>query len=201
MTRRSTVVWIASAVIVCGVGIGVAAHAAANPAVGAPEASGSASPTPPAGSASAPATTAPAASPSASSGPAAPNPEPPYTFTPAPTPSSSASASAAPSASSSAGSVQTVTPTLGYYAYKGGTLSLGGGVSGLVDSGGTCTVTLRKGTVSVSRDFRAEPGPSSTDCGEMEIASPDFSTGTWSLTIRYSSPRAAGISTATEVPL
>jgi hypothetical protein len=90
---------------------------------------------------------------------------------------------------------------MSYYSFASGTLTLGGGVSGLVDTGGTCTVSVSRAGTTVSQKFTASPGPSSTDCGAMSISSPKFTAGTWSLTISYSSPRARGVSAATAVTL
>ncbi|BDZ51515.1 hypothetical protein GCM10025867_37560 [Frondihabitans sucicola] len=94
-----------------------------------------------------------------------------------------------------------VTPLLSYYAFSGSTLTLGAGVNGLVDTGGTCTVTASRGDSTVTQRFSASPGPTSTDCGAMALTSPRFVHGTWSLIIAYSSLRASGTSAAMQVTL
>lgn len=195
MSRKSTAIWIVSAVVVVGAGIGVAAHAASHPNSGHSATSSAAGPT------------AVGAIPRSSAtaqheGDATAAPIPPTS--PAPQASSPAgTAATAPPAPSktAAATVKAVIPSLSYYSFTGSTLTLGGGVSGLVDSSGTCAVTVTSGTSSVSQSFAAQAGPSSTDCGAMAITSTKFHSGTWHVSIVYSSPRARGSSTDSEVTL
>ncbi len=190
MSRRSTTVWAIGAVVVAGAGVAVAAVAVQG-APHAPTAGASSSASAGPGVTTGP----PAASPTASAAPADPSPS--ATAPGAGAPGGSAPAATTPPATT----VRTVSPAMSYYSFAGRTLTLGGGVSGLVDSGGTCTVTLTRGTATVTKSFAASPGPSSTDCGAMTVSSPTLTSGSWSLTIAYSSPRARGTSSPTEVTL
>jgi hypothetical protein len=196
MIRTSTTIWIVAAVVIAGAGIGVASVAAAHPR--AHDTASTSTPRPTV-AASTPAPTTPAASPAPSS---APSPSASVTASP----SASATAAPSPSAGASAGTgtgtgTKKVSPSLSYYSFAGQTLTLGGGVSGLVESGGTCTVTVTNGPATVTQAFPASPGPSSTDCGEMAITSSKLSHGQWSVTIAYSSAHAAGTSSPSRVTL
>lgn len=196
MIRRSTLGWTIGAAVVVVAGVVVAVTAAAHPS------HTSAAPDPSSSTTAAPASTPTAAasaasgSPSGSSGPTGATATAPESSTPA-RPSSAPS----PSATSQAAPVRTVSPAVSYYALAGQTLTLGGGVSGLVDSSGTCTVTATSGSAVVTQSFTATAGPSSTDCGAMSLTSPKLHTGQWTLTLDYSSPRAKGVSTPEKVTL
>lgn len=197
MIRTSTTIWIVAAVVIAGAGIGVASVAAAHPR--AHETASTSTPRPTV-AASTPAPTTPAASPAPSA-----------VSSPSATASASASATAAPSSSTGAGTgagsgtggstKKKVSPSLSYYSFSGQTLTLGGGVSGLVESGGTCTVTVTNGAATVTQAFPASAGPSSTDCGGMAITSSKLSHGQWTVTIAYSSAHAAGTSSPSRVTL
>jgi hypothetical protein len=191
MTRKSTIVWIVSAVVVVGVGVAIAVPSLANShgkvtsavtPVASPSADG---PTAVASSPSAGAT------PSASVAPADPA-----------SPSASSSASASPT-SKPVVTVKNVTPHLTYYDWTSSTstLEVGGNVPGMVDAGGSCVVTATHGSVTVSQAFPASAQASSTECGTMRLTSPKLTAGTWNLTIGYRSPRATGTSASTEVTL
>ncbi|MCU1527631.1 MAG: hypothetical protein JWP75_1394 [Frondihabitans sp.] len=186
MSRKSTTIWIVGAVVVVGAGITVAAvslgHAPAGVGAGGtskPHTTATSTPRPTATSTPGNGASDPS---NPSTAPAVVDPQPSSTTAPPVT-------------------VKKVVPAMSYYDYKSGTLSLGGGVSGLVDTGGTCTVTVTHGSSTVTQKFSASAGPSSTDCGAMSITSSKFTTGTWNLTIAYSSPRAEGTSAVTQVTL
>jgi hypothetical protein len=200
MTRRSTIVWIVSAVVVVGAGVTYAAvgPTSAGSAAGArvtaastpsslPSPSGTPAGSRPAADATAPATATPGdpASPSSSAPSTGPTAAPPAATT------------------KPVVAVTSVTPHLTYYDFtaSSSTLEVGGNVPGLVDSGGSCIVTATRGAVTVTQTFTASPQASSTECGTMRLASPKLTSGTWNLTIGYRSPRAAGASPSTEVTL
>lgn len=195
MSRKSTIVWIVSAVVVVGAGVGVAAASVsfANHRLEA--------------GASAPASVGPATE-------AAGNPSASATPVVTPVPSDPASPSSSPSTSTSAGPsagptskpvvvVKKVTPALTFFQWtaSSSTLQVGGNVPGLVDAGGSCIVTATQGAVTVTQSFAASPQASSTECGTMNLTSPKLTSGTWNLTIGYRSPRAAGTSSSTAVTL
>ncbi|RKR73245.1 hypothetical protein [Frondihabitans australicus] len=194
MSRRTTAIWIAAAVVVAGAGIGVAAVAAAHPRAVTASAGHTARPTTVGSTPSAP--------PSAPATSAAPSPSTPS----APSAPATTGSGADQGAGSGSGTGQTVskkkvTPDLSYYSFSGQTLTLGGGVSGLVENGGTCTVTVKNATATVTQAFPASAGPSSTDCGAMAITSPKLAHGSWTITIAYSSADAAGTSGESAVTL
>lgn len=194
MSRKSTIVWVVSAVVVVGAGVGVAASALASSA-GDPASSSTAS-SRPTGTA---AVSAPSASagPSASSAPADPA-SPSSTSSPASSPSSAPKPTSKPVVT-----VKNVTPHLTYYDWSAAssTLEVGGNVPGLVDAGGSCVVTATRGAVTVTQSFAASPQASSTECGTMRLTSTKLTGGDWNLTIGYRSPRATGTSVSTEVTL
>jgi cytoskeletal protein RodZ len=186
MSRRSTTIWIVGAVVVVGAGITIAAVSLAH----APnQASAGATSTPRTTSSSTP-------RPTASGTPGASDQDPSGASTTPVTTNPQPSSTASPPVT-----VKKVVPSMSYYAYNSGTLTLGGGVSGLVENGGTCTVSVWQGASTVTQKFAAKAGPSSTDCGAMSISSTKFTSGTWNLTITYSSPDAQGTSPATQVSL
>lgn len=194
MIRRSTLGWAVGAAVVVVGGIAVAAVAATHPAHSVARASaGSSASARPTAAATAPRSSTPATTPTSTAsapGAAGTAPSTPVTVG---VPSAPASEPAAP--------VRRVSPSVSYYALSGTTLTLGGGVSGLVDSSGTCTVTATNGSSTVTGSFTATAGPSSTDCGAMSITSSTLHSGRWTLTLDYSSPRAKGVSTPEAVTL
>lgn len=77
----------------------------------------------------------------------------------------------------------------------------GASVQGLVEEGGTCVLSVSPatggGALTVERT--AEAGPSSTDCGALEVPLPDEATGTWRVEVAYASPGTRVTSPGTEV--
>jgi hypothetical protein len=85
---------------------------------------------------------------------------------------------------------------------KTAAVEAGGYLSPLVESGGTCTLELTKAGRTVSDRSRAEPDATTTACGNLAIPRARLTPGSWSVVLRYSSPRAQGASapTTVEVP-
>ena len=81
-------------------------------------------------------------------------------------------------------------------------VQVGGYVSPVVEQGGVCTVSLRKGDRTVETSAAAVPDASTTVCGGLSVRGPDLSAGTWTVVLRYDSPTASGSSepTSVEVP-
>lgn len=65
------------------------------------------------------------------------------------------------------------------------TLQAGGLVSGTTDTSGTCTFTAKKGTVSRTATSKAEASASSVNCAQVSFPANQVSTGTWSITLKY----------------
>jgi hypothetical protein len=72
-------------------------------------------------------------------------------------------------------------------------------VQGVVESGGTCTLTLAKGDVVVRQSAPAEPDATTTSCGGISVPRSRLSAGTWSAVVSYESATTQGSSDATEV--
>jgi len=74
-----------------------------------------------------------------------------------------------------------------------------GGYADLVESGGTCTLTLTKGGVTASASRPASADVSTTSCGALSVPGSELSSGTWEAVLTYESPGAAGTSAPVEV--
>lgn len=66
------------------------------------------------------------------------------------------------------------------------TLQAGGLVSGTTNTSGTCTFTAKKGAVSRTATSKAEASASSVNCAQVSFPANQVSTGTWSITLKYS---------------
>ena len=78
-------------------------------------------------------------------------------------------------------------------------VEVGALVSGVVESGGTCTLTLTSGVRTATATTRAEPDASSTSCPVLAIRRSELSPGTWSAVVNYKSPSTSGQSKAARV--
>lgn len=137
-----------------------------------------------------------AVAPSTSSSSAAPTGPAPQHTSAAPTPGhSSSSASAAPPG------IATVTVRITRAAWDAGRsgITVAGIVTGVVEAGGTCTVTATRAGVELTATGTGEPDASSTVCGELVLRDPRLGPGTWSVTLSYRSPQHEGTSTAVDV--
>jgi hypothetical protein len=72
-------------------------------------------------------------------------------------------------------------------------------VTNRLEDGGTCTLTLTKGTTTVNGTSTASTNVSDTSCGFIKIPLSKLSSGTWNATVKYSSSGATGTSSNTEV--
>ncbi|MGY1807354.1 hypothetical protein ACI8AF_08280 [Blastococcus sp. SYSU D00669] len=75
-------------------------------------------------------------------------------------------------------------------------------VPGLVESGGTCELTLTRERTTVTGQAAAESDGRSTWCGSVTVAGGDLTPGTWSAVLSYRSATASGATDAfdLEVP-
>jgi hypothetical protein len=79
-----------------------------------------------------------------------------------------------------------------------GTVQAGGFVAGVLEDGGTCTLTLTRGGQEVSATSAATADATTTVCGLLETP-PGIAAGTWHAVLAYESSDAAGTSRSTEV--
>ena len=94
-----------------------------------------------------------------------------------------------------------VAPQLTYYGWDAaaGGVEAGGIVMGIVESGGTCTLTLRQGSSTVDVSAEAVDNVSSTSCPAMTVAGDRLKPGTWQATLSYESGTSRGVGDAVEV--
>lgn len=70
--------------------------------------------------------------------------------------------------------------------------------NGIVEAG-TCTITVTKGSETITKTSGAFIDASSTQCEPVFIPKSELETGAWSVTVKYSSASAEGISEKVEV--
>lgn len=75
----------------------------------------------------------------------------------------------------------------------------GGYVSGVIEDGGVCTLTLTLGSASVTVQGPAMPDASTTVCGGLTVPGDRLSAGTWQATLSYASPTRSGTSAPASV--
>ncbi len=66
----------------------------------------------------------------------------------------------------------------------------------VIETDGTCTLTLTSGTATARADGKAFADASSTSCGLLSIAGSELKAGTWQATVAYDSPHTHGVSHA-----
>ncbi|HSH56293.1 MAG TPA: hypothetical protein VK983_05750 [Candidatus Limnocylindrales bacterium] len=73
-------------------------------------------------------------------------------------------------------------------------------VSNVFEEGGTCSLTISKGTSTINRTSEGFQNASYTQCTPFTISRSEFATtGSWTATVHYSSTTSAGKSTPTPV--
>ncbi|MFU0804980.1 MAG: Lipoprotein [Pseudoclavibacter caeni] len=86
--------------------------------------------------------------------------------------------------------------------WGGNPFEAGGFVQGVVEDGGTCTLTLTRGDVQLKATGAGQAGPSGTDCGDgLTISDSRLAGDGWRLVLSYSSQRYSGSSTPQEVSI
>lgn len=103
-----------------------------------------------------------------------------------------------PPAPESGGAVQVVV-TYADWDASGHQVEVAGYVSGVVEAGGTCTLTLVKGAEKVSSTAAAEPDASTMTCGSLDIPGAKVSAGQWRATMSYRSSTSHGESAPVDV--
>lgn len=144
---------------------------------------------------------------------ASPEPEPSESSTAEPTPEPEPSATVDPGGDgvvrdepytvpspTAEGQKGAVAPAITRWGVEGDTYVVAAVVDGVVEDGGTCTVTLTRGFSKVSASGPATRSATSMNCAEgLGIPLADLGTGTWSATVAYSSERYAGVTAAKDV--
>lgn len=80
-----------------------------------------------------------------------------------------------------------------------GSVDVGGYVAGVVESDGTCTLTLTRGSTEVTGSTPATPDVGTTSCGGLTVPGSAVSAGTWTAVVGYDSDSSSGSSDPVEV--
>ncbi|SDQ09602.1 hypothetical protein SAMN05428996_0501 [Quadrisphaera sp. DSM 44207] len=72
-------------------------------------------------------------------------------------------------------------------------------VPGVVESGGSCALSALRGSSRLSASAAAVPDASTTVCGQLLLPVTGRASGTWALTVTYSSPGSPAVSTSTNL--
>ncbi|WP_346619992.1 hypothetical protein [Blastococcus montanus] len=86
----------------------------------------------------------------------------------------------------------TVDPTYSGWDPGPGDVVAGGSISEVIESGGTCTLTLTRDGVVVSGSAEATPDATTTSCGDVRAGGSDLTSGTWDAVLAYESPLSVG---------
>jgi hypothetical protein len=92
-----------------------------------------------------------------------------------------------------------VVVTYSGYNATAGAVQMGGYVSGVVEDGGTCTLTLTQGGARVAATSRASADATTTTCAELRVPGAKLAPGTWQAVLSYAS--ATHVGTAAAVPV
>jgi hypothetical protein len=92
------------------------------------------------------------------------------------------------------GNKASVKPVIGYVEVSGDQVNANGFISTMIEEGGTCTLTLTKGSETAQTTNTALADAQSTVCGLMQISTSQLSSGEWTATISYSSDNYEGSS-------
>ncbi len=87
-----------------------------------------------------------------------------------------------------------VTPVISSWNYSESNLQASGFVPGVIESTGTCTLTVVNGSQSASASVPGTPNVQNVSCGLIKIPRSKLGSGSWKLTLEYSSPGHSGTS-------
>lgn len=87
-----------------------------------------------------------------------------------------------------------VTPQIVSYGQTNTAVEVSARVPGIFEDSGTCTLTLTKGSVTVTQNKQASPNVSEMSCGFISISRSKLSSGSWSAKVTYTSSKAHGAS-------
>lgn len=101
-----------------------------------------------------------------------------------------------PSSATNSNTKKSVQPVISYWGQdkSGQPLEVNGYVTGIIEKGGTCTLTLVKGSEKVTDSRTSLDNAQDTSCGLFVIPKSRLSNGSWSVQLSYSSARASGAS-------
>ncbi|UFS57754.1 hypothetical protein [Subtercola endophyticus] len=126
-------------------------------------------------------------------------PLPTATPTATPTPTPSATTAPAPSPTTlPPGVVSPFITSAGWDAANSG-ISVSAFVPSIVESGGTCTITATLGSIVTTDSYDATASATTTDCGTHLMTSNTLTSGSWQVTVSYTSATSSGTSAASEV--
>ncbi|MGY1824784.1 MULTISPECIES: hypothetical protein [unclassified Blastococcus] len=80
-----------------------------------------------------------------------------------------------------------------------GSVEVNGYVAGVIESHGSCVLTLSRGSQSLSVENTAAPDATTTTCGLLQVAGADLAAGTWEAVLSYRSDTSTGVSPAVDV--
>jgi hypothetical protein len=105
----------------------------------------------------------------------------------------------APSVSSTTGKQQ-ANVLITNVGISNGTVSASGFVTNIVESDGSCDYIFVNGNHTISKPSKVLPNATSTTCSTVTFPTSDLPiSGTWSVTLSYSSAESSGVSTATSL--
>jgi hypothetical protein len=145
-----------------------------------------------AASASSPTVTAGTSAPATSTASVSTIPRPPAP-TDVPPPSPGQSVASDPTPVVTGGNVQ-VAVTYADWDSSSRSVEVDGFVTGVIEAGGTCLVTLTRGADSVTAQSTGMPNASSTVCGSVTVKDARLTSGTWQAVLSYRSSTATGAS-------
>jgi len=124
--------------------------------------------------------------------------EPPATATAAPTapPPASSAPAPAPGPAAPARTPVEVVVSWALWDEQAGQVQVAGYAADVVESGGTCTLTLRLGEHTVTAEQQATPDATTTTCGAVAVPRDRLpQAGTWVAVMSYVSDKSSGSST------
>lgn len=100
--------------------------------------------------------------------------------------------SSASAAGNNGSGKKAVTPFISYAGYSNSNVEINSYVNGIVENGGTCTLTLTNGSQKVTKQVTGEKDANTTLCPQFVVSG--LAIGEWTATVTYNSATAEGIS-------
>lgn len=95
-------------------------------------------------------------------------------------------------------SVTSVSPVITHVGQAGNQIEVDAFVGGVVEDGGTCTLTAKNGALTITKQATGAQNATTTLCPHFFIDRSEFTTsGSWSFTVNYTSSGAQGTSQTT----
>ena len=94
----------------------------------------------------------------------------------------------------SADSIKKTNVTITYWGASGSSYEVGAYASH-VEQSGTCTLTMIKGTTTLTATRKATDNVSTMSCGALSVSNAKVTQGMWSATVKYSSDKYQGSTT------